>query len=297
MKASRRTNAATRQPTPGELNAAKVRYPRVSRGGLLANLLLGVSALAMGIPLLWMILASIDRHAGWGIHLPDPTVANYSALMNRQELHPFYNSFYLAGVSTVLTLVLGMPAGYALSRWKLPLKQSLLLVILFASGLPVTMTLVATYELYTKLHMLNSLFYTSLFLTAAALPFAVWLLKNFIDAVPLEFEEAASIEGSGAFSTLCRIVVPLALPGIAVTTIITFIGGWGAFMIPLILDAKPSHLPGSLAIYQFMSANTQIKFGGIAAYSMLFSAPVVALYLLSSKYLGRAFTFGGGIRG
>jgi multiple sugar transport system permease protein len=158
------------------------------------------------------------------------------------------------------------------------------------------MHLVPTYQLYVKLNWFNSLFYTSLFIAATSLPFAIWLLKNFIDQVPLELEEAAQIDGAGSFTTMWRVVVPLALPGIVATAMITFIGAWGAFIIPLVLDSNPADAPGSVAIYQFMSQNGQVQWGQLSAYSLLFAVPVIAIYLIVSRKMAGAFTFAGGIK-
>jgi multiple sugar transport system permease protein len=274
-----------------------VPYRRVSPSGVLTNLVLAAFGVAFVTPLLWMVLSSFDAHANWSVKLPTPTLHNYGQIIWGGHLHAFYNSFYLAGVSTVITTVLALLAGYALSRHHIPLKRSTMIVILFASGLPVTMLLVPTFQLYVKFGWLDSLFTTSLFIAASSLPFAIWLLKNFVDQVPRELEEAAQIEGAGTLQTLVRVVVPLALPGIAVTAIVVFINGWGAFVIPLVLNTNPHDQPGSIAIYQFLGAYGAVHFGPLAAFSLLFSLPVLALYLIASRQLSGAFSFSGGLKG
>ena len=95
---------------------------------------------------------------------------------------------------------------------------------------------------------------TSLFLAASSLPFAIWLMKNFIDAVPEELEESAEIEGASSLRILLRIIIPLTIPGIGVTAIVTFINGWGAFLIPLVLNSNPSDTPASI-----MSGDRRIR--------------------------------------
>ena len=196
----------------------------------------------------------------------------------------------------VVSTVVGLLAGYGLSRHYIPLKRTIMLFILFMSGLPVAMLLVPTYQMYVQLQWLDSLFWTSVFLAATSLPFTVWLLKNFIDQVPRELEEAAAIEGTGPLGILVRVVIPLAMPGILVTALITFINAWGAFAIPLVLDSNPEHMPGAVAIYQFMSADGQTRFGDLSAYSILFATPVIVLYLIASRRISGAFTFAGGIK-
>lgn len=207
------------------------------------------------------------------------------------------NSLYLAIVSTLITTAVSLLAGYSLSRRHVPFKGAVLVAVLFLTGLPVTMLLVPIYEMYVAFNWLNSPFWTSLVLASTSVPFAIWLLKNFIDQVPREFEEAAAIEGSGELRTLWRVVIPLALPGVLVSAILTFINAWGAFLIPLVLDSNPGQTPAAVGIYQFLDANAQVQYGPLAAYSILFSIPVLVLYLISSRWLQGGFAFAGGIKG
>lgn len=296
------SDAVGQAPALEQLNlAAKnpivVRYPRASGQGVAANLALGLFGALFATPLLWMLLSSIDAHADWSVKLPSPTLSNYGALMHEAELRPLLNSLYLAGVATAVTTTTAVLSAYVLSRRHLPLRRTYLVFILFASGLPVTMAIVPTYQLFVTFGWLDSLFWTSMFLAASSLPFAIWLMKNFIDAVPEELEESASIEGAGSLRILLRIVVPLTIPGIGVTAIVTFINAWGAFLIPLILNSNPTDTPGSVAVYNFLSAFVTPKFGQLTAYSLLFSAPVLVLYLVMARRLTGAFSFGGGLRG
>jgi multiple sugar transport system permease protein len=274
-----------------------VRYPRASTQGVAANLVLGLFAALFAMPLLWMLLSSVDAHANWSVKLPTPTLSNYGALLHEAELRPLLNSLYLAGVSTAVTTTTAVLSAYVLSRRYVPLRRTYLLFILFASGLPVTMAIVPTYQLFVTFGWIDSLFWTSMFLAASSLPFAIWLMKNFIDDVPEELEESASIEGAGSLRILLRIVVPLTIPGIGVTAIVTFINGWSAFLVPLVINSNPSDTPGSVAVYNFLSAFVTPKFGQLTAYSLLFSAPVLALYLVIARRLTGAFSFGGSLRG
>jgi multiple sugar transport system permease protein len=272
-------------------------YPRLSLTGLTTNLLLAAFGVAFFAPLLWLLFASVDSDASASFEWPHFTFANFSALFNSTHLQPFYNSFYLAGVSTVVTVVFALLAAYGLSRRHIPLKRTFMLIVLFASGLPVNMLLVPVYQLFVSFNWLDSLFYTSLFLAAASLPFAIWLLKSFIDQIPAELEEAAALEGAGSLQILIRVILPSALPGIAVTAMVTFIAGWGSFIVPLVLNSDPSSTPGSVAIYEFLRVNGEVNYGQLAGYSILFALPVVVLYLIASRWISGAFTFSGGLKG
>jgi multiple sugar transport system permease protein len=273
------------------------RYPRVLLPELSANAVLVLVGIVFALPLLWLVLASVDQNADWRIRLPDFTSENYQAVLTADGLRPFVNSLDIAAVTTAVATVLAVLAAYPLSRRHVPGKRTVMLLVLFASGLPVTMMLVPIYQMYAAIHWLDSKVTMSLFLAATALPFAIWLLKNYIDAVPIELEEAAAIEGAGTLRILLSVVLPLILPGLSVTAVYIFISAWGAFVVPLVLDANPDDQPGTVAIYQFLGAHGFVQFGQLAAFSLLFSLPVVVLYLLIARSFRGGFAFGGGVRG
>ena len=178
------------------------RYKRLTAGTVSANALLIVLGAAFLVPLLWLVFASFDKSATASLRLPNLSLIHYKNELTGTNLKPFWNSFYIAAVSTIVTTVVALFAGYALSRRHIPFKRTFMLVVLFMSGLPVTILLVPTYQLFVRFNWLDSKFYTSLFIAATSLPFAIWLIKNFIDQVPIELEEAAQIDGAGNFTTM-----------------------------------------------------------------------------------------------
>jgi multiple sugar transport system permease protein len=275
-----------------------VPYRRISAAAVATNIVLVMLGCFFVLPMLWMLFASIDSNPDWAIRLPSLTLANFTDVLGTAgALSSFRSSLILAGTTTVVTTVLALLAAYPLSRMHIPLKRTFMLLILFASGLPVSMLLVPVYQLYVELGWLDSLYTTALFLAASSLPFAIWLMKNFIDAVPIELEQAASIDGASTSRIMRQVVLPLTLPGIAVTAIYTFIQAWGAFLIPFVLVSNPDDQTGPIEIYNFMGSHGLFKFGDLAVFSLLFSLPVIILYLFMSRYFSGAFNFSGAVRG
>jgi multiple sugar transport system permease protein len=271
---------------------------RYGLGSILANVSLAVLGLAFLFPLLWVVLASFDSQASNALALPHPTLYNFTHIFQTGLVtQPFENSLYLSVVTMVITTVLAFLAAYPLSRRKIPLKRPFLYIILFSTGLPLNMLLVPVYSIYVSYNIIDSLTFTAIFIAATSIPFAIWLLKNFIDAVPIELEEVAQVDGASAWGVLRHIAVPLALPGISVTAIFTFISAWSTFLVPYILLQTPSKLPSAITIYQFEGAYGIPLYGQLAAYCVLLSLPVLALYWLVSRNFGGAFNFGGGIQG
>jgi len=286
---------ARTMPAP---NLVVVPYRRVSVGTLVTNVVVVLLGGFFLLPMLWMLFAAIDANPDWAIKLPSPTLANFTDVLAQPDaLNSFRASLVLATTTTAVTTVLAVLAAYPLSRMHIPFKRGFMLAVLFASGLPVSMLVIPVYQMYVYLGWLDSLYTTALFLAASSLPFAIWLMKNFIDAVPIELEQAAAIEGASTSRILRQVVLPLTLPGIAVTAIYTFIQAWGAFLIPFVLVSNPDDQTGPIEIYNFMGSHGLFKFGDLAVFSLLFSLPVIVLYLFMSRYFSGAFNFSGAVRG
>ena len=281
---------------PATAAAGVQRHPRASRTARTVALLV-IGCLFL-IPMLWMLLASFDSKASFLLKWPEFTLANYRyALSSGRTTIPMWNSFLLASGTTVLTTVLGLGSAYALSRYHIRFRRSILLMVLFATGLPIELLMIPAYSLFVTLKLIDSIPATILFMSAAALPFAIWVLKTFIDQIPPEIEEAAQIDGAHALERIRRHVLPLAAPGIAVAALFTFMNAWGQFIIPYVLIQSANKLPASVAIYEFLTANGQVLYGPLAAYALLFSLPVLVLYWILSRHISGAFTFGGGVKG
>jgi multiple sugar transport system permease protein len=262
-------------------------------------LALGLVVVAFVAPLLWVVLASVDPAAQLAITWPSrPSLQNFSEVMTvRTTIRPMWNGLMLCGFASLVTVVAAALAAYPLSRYSLRFKRPFLYTVLFATGLPMTAVMVPVYGLFVRLNMIDSMGGTALFMAATSLPFAIWLTKNFMDSVPITLEEAAWVDGASGMQTLRAVVLPLILPGIGVVTIFTFILAWGNFFIPFILLLSPEKLPAAVSIYSFFGQYGSVAYGQLAAYSILYSLPVIVLYVLVSKFLGGAFNLAGAVKG
>lgn len=262
-------------------------------------LALGMVVVAFLAPLLWVVLASVDPAAQLAITWPSrPSLKNFSAVMTvRTTIRPMWNGLMLCGFASLVTVVAAALAAYPLSRYSLRFKRPFLYTVLFATGLPMTAVMVPVYGLFVRLNMIDSMGGTALFMAATSLPFAIWLTKNFMDNVPITLEEAAWVDGASGMQTLRAVVLPLILPGIGVVTIFTFILAWGNFFIPFILLLSPEKLPAAVSIFSFFGQYGSVAYGQLAAYSILYSLPVIVLYVLVSKFLGGAFNLAGAVKG
>ncbi|MFG3116902.1 carbohydrate ABC transporter permease [Streptomyces sp. NPDC048197] len=256
-------------------------------------------AVAFAVPLLWLVLASLDAHATLRVRPPtSPTLGNFSAVLTDEiTFTPMLNSLLICGGATLLTVVCAALAAYPLSRFRSRFARPYLLTILFSTCLPITAVMVPVYGLFVQINLIDTRYGTALFLAAAQLPFAVWLMKNFMDGVPRALEEAAWTDGASWRQTLLRVILPLMGPGLAVVAIYTFIMMWGNFFVPFMLLLSPEQLPASVSIFNFFGNYGAIAFGELAAFSLLYSTPVVLLYVLISRRLGGGFALGGAVKG
>jgi multiple sugar transport system permease protein len=245
--------------------------------------------------MIWLVFASLDSQATWAVEWPHFTLSNYHTVLSGTDLQALVNSLILAIVSTAIATTSGMLAAYSLSRRRIPFKGPLLLFVLFTSGVPLTILIVPLYQLFASYGLL-SIIPTAIFLAVTSLPFEIYLIKNFIDAVPEDLEEAARMEKANTFQVLTRVIGPLALPGIAAAAIFGFVNAWGSFIVPLILISPANQQPAPVAIYGFIGA-ANVRYGDIAAYSLIFCVPVFILYSFSARLFREGFVLGGAVKG
>lgn len=266
---------------------------------LAANAALAVIGLCFVLPLAWLLLASVDPHAGYETRWPQSaSLANFAAVLTPGLLfQPLMNSFVLSAGTAVVNLAVAVLAAYPLSRYQSRFNKPFLYAILFGTSLPVTAIMVPVYGLFVQLQLLDSMPATIFFMATTTLPMAIWMTKNFMDSVPLELEEAAWMDGASGLATLRRIVVPLMRQGLGVVFIFVFIQAWGNFFVPFILLLSTSKQPAAVSVFSFFGQHGAIAYGELAAFSILYSVPVLILYTLVARGSGSAFALSGAMKG
>jgi len=272
-----------------------VRLRRFTPEKVVCNIVLAIIGIMFVLPLAWLVEASIDRLATRQIQIPVFSLVNFILATDPTRLLALLNSVIISAIAAFVATLPSALAAYAFSRHHIPGKYAIVLFILFLSGVPINILIVPVYQMFSTLDML-SLVPTAVFLGVTAIPFELYIIKNAIDAIPLDLEEAAQIERANTLRILWRVVLPLALPGIVAAAIYGVVNTWGNFLVPLVLISAPEQQPSPLTIFGFMSADIT-RYGAIAAYSLIYSAPVVALYLVLSRFFRAGFVLGGAIRG
>jgi multiple sugar transport system permease protein len=268
-------------------------------GGRIAlYVLVAVLGATFALPLLWLALAPWSERVSLTVSLPaHPTLQNFRLVFaNQFATHAILNSVILAvGIMVLATLAATLGA-YALSRARIPHYEYLVYgIILFSSIDSGTAAIVPVFLLANALHLVNTYLGVILVSTGGAIPGAVFIMRGFVEGLPRSYEESSLVAGAGPLTTLRRVVVPLLRPGMMVVAIWVFVNAWGNFLTPFILLRNQDLMPASVAIYSFYTDYGLPIIPLTAAYSLLYAAPVILLYLLVNWRYG--FRFFGGIRG
>jgi len=200
------------------------------------------------------------------------------------------NSLIISLASTFLAVTLGLLSAYAFSRYNIPGKGDWLFFILSTRMLPPVVVTIPIFLMYRALGMYDTHIGMILLYTVFNLSFSVWLLKGFIDEIPIEYEEAALVDGYSRLQAFRKIVLPQSVTGIAATAVFCLIFAWNEFAFSLMMtSARARTAPPGIATIQGVGG---VEWGAIAAGSMLFLIPVVVVTFALRNYLLRGVTFG-----
>jgi ABC-type glycerol-3-phosphate transport system permease component len=273
----------------------------MSRAGrwLHALLLLAFTA-GLLFPIVWAVLSSLKTEAELfgspGLLPAEPTLRHYAALARERDfLVPIRNSLIVAGGTTVISLLIGTLAAYALARLRIRGKGIIMGLILAVSMFPQISIVSPLYLLLREAGLLDT--YPGLVLPymTFALPLTVWFLTGYFRQLPADLEQAALVDGAGRLTVLREIVVPLALPALATTAILTFIYCWNEFLFALsfTVDSDMHTVPVAVALFR---GRYQVPWGQVLAATAVSTAPVAAAVLVFQRRIVSGLT-AGAVRG
>lgn len=262
-----------------------------------ANMILIIIGITFLIPTIWLLLSAFDANASERISWPEWSLENFEFVFSSaRNLNSFKNSLIIAGCSATISTVLGSIAAYPLSRFRGKYKNAFMLGILLMSTMPMTVAMVPIFKFYVNIGLNDNLGGLILLSGSMALPYSIWLMRNFFNAISVDLEEAAWIDGASRLKGLAHVVVPLSAPGLATVFIYNFSHAWSGFYSAFILLSSQDKYPASVMLYQFMD-EFDTGYGRLAAYAICYTIPAVILYFFSQKYMSRGFSMQGGVKG
>ncbi|HEX7746365.1 MAG TPA: carbohydrate ABC transporter permease [Micromonosporaceae bacterium] len=251
-----------------------------------------VVVLSLLAPLIWMMAASlktnVDIYDASKTLVFSPTVENYTKVLQQANYVQFIrNSLWVAFAATVLSLILGVPAAYSMSRFNM---RKSALVVLMARVIPGVSLLVPWYYVFSNLRMVGGFTVLILSHMFVSLPLIVYIMMGYFDSMPLELEESALVDGLTQIGAFRRITLPLSAPGLATAGILSFIFSWNNFMFALVLSgADTKTLP--VAIFDFVGY-ASIDWGGLMAAASVVTLPIMVIALFVQKYVVSGLTAG-----
>jgi multiple sugar transport system permease protein len=251
------------------------------------------------LPFYWMVVSSfkgpneiLDNRL-IPIH---PTLLNYQAVFGGQNTFALAlrNSLVIAGSVTILALVFGVFASYALARLNFRGKNIVLAVFLATSMFPGASILTPLFQLFANIGWIDT--YQAMIIPdiSFSLPLGVYILTSFFRAMPWELEEAARIDGCTPLQAFRRVILPLAVPGVFTTAILIFISAWNEFMIANSMSQTPQAQPVTVAIAQFTGVSQYTQpFGTQMAAGVIVTVPLIVLVLIFQRRIVSGLTAGG----
>jgi multiple sugar transport system permease protein len=265
--------------------------------------LLALLAVAMLFPVVWMLETSLKD--GRDIYAVPAKLLNFDVTLDHYKdvfvqrggsgasdlAVSFKNSVLVAGFSTLLATLLGVPAAWAYSRFTLKASKDQLFFILSTRFMPPVVVVIPIFLMYRDLDLIDTKLGLVLIYAAFNLPFTIWMMKGFVDEVPAEYEDAAMLDGYSRFEAFWRFTLPLLVPGIAATAVFALIFSWNEFVFAIFLTSSESARTAPPAIAGLVGGTT-IDWGLVAASAMVFAAPVLLFAFLVRKHLVAGVTLG-----
>jgi len=287
---------AVRAKPAGEVrrHLALPRGSRLQPGALGLDLLTYALALLVFFPILWTVLTGFKNEADAAALPPvllfDATLDNFRTVFDAHYFTYFQNTVLLAGGSTLVALLLGLPAAYSLAFYPSKHSPKVLSWVLSTKMLPAVGALIPLIVIYKRVGLFDSRLGMILLYGAFNLPLVIWMMRSFFADLPKEILEACIVDGAGFLRIMTRIILPLSAPGLAATILLSLIFSWNEFLLAVNLTSANS---GTLPVFisGFMTSEG-LFWAKMSAASTLAVAPVILAGWLAQRSLVRGLTFG-----
>ncbi len=287
------TTTAPATTAPRAAAPGGVRRPRRRTAGTLLTALTWILAIGFFFPVAWMAMTAFKQESQASSNPPtfffEPTLDQFRAVVGESGTY-VANSLIATGVSTLLVLLLGIPAAYALSIRPVEKVGDVLFFFISTKMLPVVAVIVPIYVIAGQLKVLDNIWTLVVLYTAMNLPIAVWMMRSFLQEVPAEVLEAASVDGASLLRTMRSVLLPMVAPGIAATALICVIFAWNEFFFALNLTASQA---ATVPIFIVSTMTSEGLFlARLCATALLASLPVIIAGWIAQKQLVRGLSMG-----
>lgn len=245
----------------------------------------------LAFPLVWLASTAFKTSAEITSARPTllpaaPTLGNFREAFEEQALGTAaLNSLQVAVASALITVVLAVPAAYVLARYRSPVCAVATGWVVVSQVFPLVLVIIPIFLLVRSVGLYDSRTGLVLVYVVWSLPFALWMLRGHVRAIPVELEEAAGVDGASRLRTLREIVLPLLVPGIVATATFAFLSAWNEFFFALVLMKSPDLATLPLTLQRFTGTEGAARFGPLAAASLLATVPGLVFFALAQRRL------------
>ncbi len=273
---------------------------------------LGINALLLlffaffMLPIVWLVLMSfktIDDILAWPPKwLFEPTIANYRAILLSEVevrgvgsttidfMRSFWNTLFISGASVVVSILLGVPAAYALSRYKFRGRNDIAFTFLSFRFGPELLVIIPIYLIFQRIRLYDTYAGLIWVYQLITLPMIVWIVRSYVDDVPKDFEDACVVDGYSRWRAVWRVVLPIIRPGIAASALLAFIYAWNNFLFSLVLGSSRISTI-TLSALKFVSAEA-LRYGIMSAGIVISFLPILIFSIFAQRYFVRGLSMG-----
>lgn len=260
---------------------------------VLMNFLLIVYAVFALFPLIWMLLISFksDTEVFSTTFVFHPTLANYQEVLLRSDYISYIrDSVIVSGGAVLISIIVGVPAAYALARYSFPRKEDLAFQILSYKFAPEILVVLPLFMIYQKLGLYDSYVGLIWVYQLISLPLLIWVVRGYFEDISVEIEYAAQVDGYSWYQIFFKMLIPLIKPGLVSAALLAFIFAWNSFTFPLILSSNKVY-PVTVAIMKYLGTDSA-HYGQLAVASTVSALPAMIFALCIQKHLVRGLSFG-----
>lgn len=260
---------------------------------VLMNVLLIIYAVFALFPLVWMILISFksDTEVFSTTFVFNPTMANYQEVLLRSDYARYIlDSVIVSGGAVLISIIVGVPAAYALARYSFPRKEDLAFQILSYKFAPEILVVLPLFMIYQKIGLYDSYVGLIWVYQLISLPLLIWVVRGYFEDISVEIEYAAQVDGYSWYQIFFKMLVPLIKPGLVSSALLAFIFAWNSFTFPLILSSNKVY-PVTVAIMKYLGTDSA-HYGQLAVASTVSALPAMIFALCIQKHLVRGLSFG-----
>jgi multiple sugar transport system permease protein len=262
-------------------------------GSITKTLLLLIYALFALFPLVWMLILSFksDNEMFTTTFIFTPTLDNFKAVFSESDfMGTLWNNLVVSCLAVILSLVVGVPAAYALGRFDFKGKEDIAFTFLSFKFAPEILVIIPLYLIYQQLHLIDSVVGLVWVYQLISLPLLIWILRGFFEDLSKDMEAAAQLDGYNWWQVFFKMLLPLVKPGLVAAGLLCFIFCWNSFTFALLLGGGRTQT-STVSMTRFLASDT-VHYGWVAAAALICALPEIILALLIQKHLVRGLSFG-----